>query len=182
MLARTSLLLLLTFSLLAPGCRSFSKPATSQQIATDQGHWFHYDATRRGGVALPDANKMKLIAEPAPDAALEVVGELVAKLQTEKANADLQAKISEKIVELGQVTERVKFLREALYRLAEASNNSALDSATVKALFEKVVDVSATIAKAEEAQARANVLGELNDLKAKDPSVDVPGALRAMGL
>ena len=180
MLART--LPFLSFTLLCAGCRSFTKPASNQEIAMDQGHWFHYDATRRGGVALPEANKMKIIAEPAPDAALEVVGELVAKLKTENADADLQAKVAESIVELGQVTERVKFLREALYRLAEASNNNALDAPTVKALFEKVVDVSATIAKAEEAQAQANVFSLLNELSAKDPDVDVDAALKRMGL
>lgn len=99
---------------LTSGCRTFTPPAKTEKIEGSSPHWFHYDATRRGGVALPADSKMKVIAEPAPDAALEVVAEIAAKLDTQGADADLQAKFGEKIVELGKVTERIKFLREAL--------------------------------------------------------------------
>jgi hypothetical protein len=171
--------------LASAGCRTFADPARSHDLEAGKAYWFDYDATRRGGVALPPDSNLKIIAEPAPDTALESVAELVGKLKTDTVDAEVQAKISEKIIELGQVTERIKFLRESLYRLSEAAHNYGLTAGEFKPLFESVIKISATLAdtekaKAETEKARAEGFRTLMESKAGDPKFDLQEAIRSL--
>ncbi len=112
----------------------------------DRITWFTVDATKRGTFAIckyndtsTGVNELWILTEPAPDAALAELKEIIAKLGYEKLSAEMRITLSEEIVALGGRTSAVMFLREALYRLNEMAYNMKLDKGEYKELFEKVI-------------------------------------------
>lgn len=138
------------------GCTFFSRPATEEKLDANQAYWFHYEAARRGGFLVGADSKIKMCAEPAPDVALARTVELMGKGAYQGASAEAQAKLAEKLAQLGGRTETVLILRESLFRLCELSiNNPALPPAELKGLYKDVIDAVVQLATADVTNAQA---------------------------
>ncbi|MEX5214661.1 MAG: hypothetical protein NW703_10905 [Nitrospiraceae bacterium] len=143
--------------LLFTNCTHFTSPAREHELKSNQGYWFDYEASRRGTLLIikdsADTKQVTICAEPPPDIALERSQEILAKVSYQNIPAELQAKLGEKVAELGKRTQTVMFLRESLFRLCELSNNSTFSSDSLKVLYEKVIDAALAVAEAEKADA-----------------------------
>lgn len=150
---------ILFFGLITAGCGWFNAPAIKTELKPDQTYWFDYDAYRRGAFLIveePNATKkIRMCAEPPPDVALTRTQDFLAKVGYQGVSADVQAKIAEQLAELSGRTQTVLLIRESLFRLCELSISSALDSAKIELLYEKVLDAMTKLAAAEETKAQA---------------------------
>lgn len=84
--------------------------------------WSYYDATKRGSVMYVKDGKIRVLAENAPDAAIQSITEITAKIKGMKGDvseAEAALKTQRTIAELGKRTAAVNMLRDALYRLNE---------------------------------------------------------------
>lgn len=83
--------------------------------------WTHFDATKRGGIIyITPENKIRVLAENAPDAAIQSIVDISAKMSgVKEINAELALNTQKSIAELGKRTASVNILRDALYRINE---------------------------------------------------------------
>jgi hypothetical protein len=137
------------------GCRSFTSPARATDLKSATAYWVDYDATRRGAILYAEGGKIKMVGEPAPDAALELTQKYLAKVNYQAVSGEASAELAESIVELGKRTQTVMFLRETLYRLAEMANNGQLDATKQVEIYNKIVDAATQLGLAEVAAAEA---------------------------
>lgn len=99
----------------------FDKKSTTKD---DKGTflWSYYDATKRGSVMYVKDGKIRVLAENAPDAAIQSITEISTKIKGLKGDvgeAEAVLKTQRTIAELGKRTAAVNMLRDALYRLNE---------------------------------------------------------------
>jgi hypothetical protein len=194
------LLSLAVLTLIASTSCAVFEPATSDTTLEEgKPHWFEYNAERRGSFMIPrirrDAAGKEIgrdtvvLSEPSPDAATAATLKIAAKAADK---GEISADFSKEIVVLGQRTQAVMLLREAMYRLSEMSQNTAMEPAKAEELYTKVLDsvkaialaeISASDARKEEAKSEqeksrtlrfhefnslygdAKAKGELNELK-----------------
>ena len=141
---------------LTVGCRSFTRPAKDHRLESSSAYWMDYDATRRGAiVAVKPDGTVTMLAEPSPDAAVELTQKYLAKLNYQGITGEASLDLAENIVQLGKRTTTIKFLRDSLYRLAELSNNGKLDAQAMD-LFEQALEATLTLAQAELVQAESS--------------------------
>jgi Mrp family chromosome partitioning ATPase len=130
------------------------EPSTSEsQLDSAKAHWFEYNAERRGGFMIPKGegtSKVYILSEPSPDAASTATLKLAAKAAEQ---GEIDTEFAKDVVQLGQRTQAVMLLREAMYRLSEMNQNTALTEAQVSALYDKVLNAASQIALAEIKQA-----------------------------
>lgn len=84
--------------------------------------WAHYDATKRGSMIYVDkSGNVRILAENPPDAAIQSITEISAKVGEIKGvgSVDAALKTQRSIAELGKRTAAVNMMRDALYRLNE---------------------------------------------------------------
>lgn len=82
--------------------------------------WSQYDATKRGSVMYVHKGKIRVLAENAPDAALQSITDISAKVKgIESVDVEAAFKTQRTIAQLGKRTAAVNMLRDALYRLNE---------------------------------------------------------------
>jgi hypothetical protein len=147
-------------SLFLSGCSVFESSARKHQLVDDgkTAYWFDYNSNRRGAFLIPDNKKVKIISEPSPDTAMENTFKLLGSVNYQSVTGQVSADLSQQIIQLGQRTEMIMFLRETMFRLSEAGNNAGWKGANYKTLYEKIVDASVTLAQAEKSQADAEKL------------------------
>ena len=138
------------------GCASLTPPAVQHVLEEGKTYWLDYDASRRGTIIIPKHEKknIAICAEPAPDAALDIVDRFKANVGTGKITVGAEVDVEEQVIQLAKRTQTIMFLREALYRLCELSLNYQLNEAQVKDLYEKVIDTAVKMADAELANAQ----------------------------
>ncbi len=156
MKTRTLLFIVVSVIVTTIGCRSFTSPARYHNLEKSTGYWLDYDASRRGAfLSVNDKGSVKMLAEPSPDVAIEVVQKYLAKINYEKISGEGSLDFAENITQLGKRTTTIMFLRDSLYRLAEMKNNGTLDNESI-ALFNKALDATLKLAEAELKQAEAS--------------------------
>ena len=145
------LVVLLTASLAATGCRTFTSPARHKPLGqSSKVEWMDFDASRRGGFLIQTNTPFQLILEPAPDVAITSVAEFITKASVkDKFTAEQTTKITESLTSLGERTEAVMVLRESLFRLNLLAANGTVDKNDVTNLFSQILNVASKIADAE---------------------------------
>lgn len=152
--AAVPLAVALTLLPLAVGCRTFTNPGqvskvfdaeSSEGYRVDRVSW---DGTRRGTFIVKRGDRVFIVAEPPPDAVLEAATKLTADLKNElakkKASTDatttakFEAEVTETVKVLARASE-VSFLRDSLYRLAEAYANGAMETGDFAEHFDNIV-------------------------------------------
>lgn len=144
----------------AAGCSWFLPSRYDYEpLDANKPYWLNYDASRRGGFVLPGDSKARLVAEPAPDAAVSTALEFLAKAEIKEAegSGETQLKYAENVVELTKRHETVLLLREALYRISEMSSNGFLGdganaSKNVEVLFKEALSAVVSLAEAQRVQ------------------------------
>ena len=132
---KTKLLLLLLLTILLNSCSMMSFRNNKArgnagivripQYKTDSSGtflWSHYDATKRGSVMFVKDGKIRVLAENSPDAAIQSITAITAKVKGLKGDigeAEAAFNIQRTIAQLGKRTAAVNMLRDALYRLNE---------------------------------------------------------------
>lgn len=160
------------------GCSVFESSARKHTIKQDDStaYWFDYNSDRRGAFLIPDGKKVKIISEPSPDTAVENTFKLAGSLNYQGVTGQVSADLAQQIVQLGQRTEMIMFLRETMFRLSEAGNNAGWKDTDYKALYEKIVDASVTLAQAEKADADARKMKAEAAIKAIPVFTNAPFA------
>lgn len=104
--------------------------------------WSQYDATKRGSVMYVHKGKIRVLAENAPDAAIQSITDISAKVKgIESVDVEAAFKTQRTIAQLGKRTAAVNMLRDALYRLNELyyasldENSGLLNKAMEKGLI-----------------------------------------------
>jgi hypothetical protein len=163
--------------LLSSGCSLFESSARKHPI-TDDGktaYWFDYNSDRRGAFLIPDDKQVKIISEPSPDTAVQNTLKLAGSLNYQSVTGQVSAELSQQIIQLGQRTEMIMFLRETMFRLSEAGNNAGWKPEDYKTLYEQIVAASVTLAQAEKTDADArNAKAQADLLKAQNAIDAVP--------
>jgi hypothetical protein len=147
---KNSLASIVLLSLALCGCRTFTDPAREHSVGNGVS-WIDYDATRRGAYLISTNNPdVRVLAEQSPDAAMGTVAEFVAKGSYNGISAEASAKVTETIAELGKRTQTVMVLRESMYRLNELQLlRPDMPDSDVKEIYEKILETSLEIAKAD---------------------------------
>ena len=145
-------------TLFLAGCRSFTSPARIHRIEPEKSYWTDYDATRRGAIIFTDeSGRTVMLAEPAPDVAIGLAQEYLAKVNYKEISAEASLALAENVVQLGKRTSTIMFLRESLYRLAELASADQLDPNTVS-LYKEAMRAALELAKAESKAAEAQAI------------------------
>lgn len=147
-------ILLMTTALTA--CSAFTSPARMHRLPADTPHWLDYDASRRGAIVTPQYQRLFICAEPSPDVAMEMVERFLLRGGYQGISGEAGARISSRVIELGERTQTIMFLREALYRLCEMSSNFQFSPEEVRVLYEKVIEAALRLAEADLIRARAH--------------------------
>jgi hypothetical protein len=144
-------------SLVLSGCGVFQSSARKHALPADgtKSYWFDYDSNRRGAFLLSGDRNFKVLSEPAPDTAVQNLMKLAGSLNYQGVTGQLSADLSQQIIQLGQRTEMILFLRETMFRLSEAGNNAGWKEGDYKELYKKIVEASVTLALAEKTMADA---------------------------
>lgn len=168
-----TLRLILSFLIfvIAISCSSVKEHAMNvthlEQVTTDSKHGIYYadfDATKRGAIILhdknADANAIRILAEPPPDAALAFAKSFAGNLAYEKIDVGMASALSETLEKLTNKTTSINFLRDALYRLNEYDFNRGLNKDDYKSMFDNVLSASKKIAEAELEKAKLETAKE----------------------
>lgn len=100
--------------------------------------WSYYDATKRGSVMYVKDGKIRVLAENAPDAAIQSITEITTKIKGLKGDVgevEAALKTQRAIAELGKRTAAVNMLRDALYRLNEMYYATVDEKETLRKFF-----------------------------------------------
>lgn len=119
-------------------------------------HLASYKADKRGSLIVVKDGQATMLSEVQPDAIISSVMKFTNKLDIKgKFTADQAVDITQAVTKLGERTEAVNILRDALYRLAEIQNSKCeIDSVTEK-IFMKIVESAETIALADKESSAA---------------------------
>lgn len=100
--------------------------------------WSYYNANRRGSVMYVKDGKIRVLAENAPDAAIQSITDISAKVKgIESVDVEAAFNTQRTIAQLGKRTAAVNMLRDALYRLNELYYASLDENST---LLNKAMD------------------------------------------
>lgn len=153
-------------AIITSGCASFTSPARNHELDGTKNYWIDYDVTRRGTIVSRADAKWKSCAEPAPDAAIEIVAKLEGRLKVaDKGEADAKGELTQSIVKMAEKTQMVMFLRESMYRLCELSINTGLDAGQTKDLYAAVIHASLALVEKERAEAEKGKIEAENEKK-----------------
>ncbi len=131
------------------GCKSFTSPARYHSLNDGGVYFVDYDITRRGAFIVPKGKEVRTISEPAPDAGMETVIKFLTSMDYKGIKGEASAEVVEKLVQFGQRTQTIMFLRETLFRLTEVGNNAGFDKTEYQELYKQVVQAAADLAKTE---------------------------------
>lgn len=189
-------LVLLSTGLVA-GCRTFTNPGEVSPVLVDAKgkysiHRVSWDGTRRGTYVIRKGDEVFVVAEPPPDAVLEAATKLTAEISKAagKDSAEATGKVQADVTETAKVLARaseVSFLRDSLYRLAEAHANGAIQASEYPKQFDMIVhrasvllasntphaDLALGALNTQEEAARSRAIGET------DPALKQAYELRA---
>ncbi|MEQ3656266.1 MAG: hypothetical protein ABNH00_10420 [Dokdonia sp.] len=144
-------IILLQLSFILIGCGSIRKLEDGAYIAS-------YKADDRGSLLFVNKDKATMLSEVQPDAVITSVMKFTNSLKLkDKIEADQLVEITEAVTSLGERTEAVNILRDALYRLAEMKNSGDLDQIT-ETLFCKIIESAETIALTDKLKNEAKKL------------------------
>ncbi|MCT3732724.1 hypothetical protein HZQ80_00840 [Elizabethkingia anophelis] len=111
--------------------------------------WAQYDATRRGSMLYVDKNqRIRMLSENPPDAALQTITEITAKVKGLKGDvgeAEAAFNAQKTIAELGKRTAAVNMLRDALYRLNELYYATADEKKDIQQFIENLSNKKTSI-------------------------------------
>jgi hypothetical protein len=80
---------------------------------------------------------------------MESVSKFLASIDCKGIKGEASAEVAEKLIQFGQRTQTIMFLRETLFRLTEVGNNAGLDKVEYQELYKQVVQAAADLAKTE---------------------------------
>lgn len=114
-----------------------------------------YDAEKRGSLVYRDkSDKVHIISEVQPDVAISSILQLSNKLSDGKGlTAEQTMSLTRTVAQLGERTEAVNILRDALHRLSEIKNNSGEIDTSTKEIFLKVLGTVQDIVLADKLKA-----------------------------
>lgn len=165
-------LALASAALLLSGCAALQPSTSIHAIATNQPTYLDMDASRRGVFIIPRANNQGyfVCSEPSPDIALETVTRILVEAKTEGSNIDAKAETEFKtaVVELARTATSLRFLREAMFRICEQSNNQNLSAEQVTKLYELAILTSLKLAEADLAKNQTSLARELSNPKVRE--------------
>ncbi|WP_420399640.1 hypothetical protein [Flagellimonas sp.] len=107
----------------------------------DGAYLAKYDAEKRGALIYKDrSGKVFTVSEVQPDVAISSILQLSSNLsQGETFTAEQTVNITRTVAQLGERTEAVNILRDALHRLSEIRNNSGTIDKETKEIFENIL-------------------------------------------
>ncbi len=145
-------IILLILGLLLNACLPGTNNTTNVS-EVDSNHILDIDSTRRVAyvkAAINSDEVDQICAEPAPDTALQVSLELLAKLETPQVAIETGAKANQELVELLGRSSTLLIQREALYRLCELyTNKKVQDNGKIIELYEDILNTTKIIAVTE---------------------------------
>lgn len=120
---------------------------------------------KRGALIYKDkTGKVFTVSEVQPDVAISSILELSSNLkQGEEFTAEQTVNITRTVAQLGERTEAVNILRDALHRLSEIRNNSGNIDKETKEIFESILSTVKEIIATDKIKAET----ELNQSKLK---------------
>lgn len=125
--------------------------------------WAHYDASKRGSMIYVDkSGNVRILAENPPDAAIQSITEISAKVGEIKGvgSVDAALKTQRSIAELGKRTAAVNMMRDALYRLNEMYYSSVDRTNKLLQKREEYIDKT-EIMQPQNLESVSNVLKDL---------------------
>ena len=143
---------LLVLALLSTGCAASANrfhvdKSTPLNQSTPAGVAIHLDAQQR----LVLSTAMGYCAEPSPDALSAYASSLGVSFRTSDADAVTLANTLQSLTgSIGLRTQSITLMRDALYRVCEASNNRRLSSWEVAAFLRQSQDLTAVILAIEQ--------------------------------
>ncbi len=128
----------------------------------DGAYLAKYDAEKRGALIYKDnQGKVHTISEVQPDVAISSILQLTNNLEKGKAfTAEQTVNITRTVAQLGERTEAVNILRDALHRLSEIRNNSGTIDQETKEIFENVLETVSQIILTDKTKAEAELVGK----------------------
>lgn len=115
--------------------------------------WAQFDATKRSSIVavLPDPKNqnsvsVKVLAENTPDAAIESISKITAKMRHKDLTAEVAGDFARSIAQIKR-TATVENFRTISYRMAELVNSQGQVNQDVKVLFEALIDASVKTSK-----------------------------------
>ncbi len=164
---RTAVLALAALSSLSAGCSSVgSKPLSESGSA-----WMYYAPDKRGAIverrtAATDPS-LRSLSEPPPDVAVARTMDFLAKVGLENVNVEAKASLAEKLTVLAHRSERVELLRDACFRLAEASFNGSVRAEDYAKTLSGIIDRLASMAATDALSEGIAAVREMSEANAK---------------
>lgn len=141
---------------------SFGCSTSYHKLDENQAYWFNYDATKRGGILLPNTGKYKVVSEPSPDVVMNELSKLLLDGSYQLVSGGVQTDFQRQAVELGKRSITVMFLRESLFRLVELSINRDISEIELLKRYDKVIEAAKELALADRDAVRTTLAKELS--------------------
>lgn len=147
---KTHYILMIASLLLISSCSGIKNLSEGAHIAT-------FKADDRASLITIKNGKATMLSEVQPDAVITSVMKFTNSLKLkDEINAQQLAEITQAVTSLGERTEAVNILRDALYRLAEIRAQGTIDN-TTETLFCKIIQSAETIALADKLKNQAKL-------------------------
>ncbi len=133
----------------------------------DGSYLAKYDAEKRGALIYKDNNgKVHTVSEVQPDVAISSILELSSNIRKgEEFTAEQTVNITRTVAQLGERTEAVNILRDALHRLSEIRNNSDSIDKETKDIFENILSTVKEIILTDKVKAETELANKQLELQ-----------------
>ena len=133
----------------------------------DGAYLAKYDAQKRGALIYKDdQGKVYTVSEVQPDVAISSILELSNKLKKgEEFTAEQTLNITRTVAQLGERTEAVNILRDALHRLSEIRNNTSTIDPETKEIFKMILSTVKEIISTDKIKAEAQLVSKQKELQ-----------------
>lgn len=133
-----------------------------------------YDASKRGAFFIPKAKDYKIIVEPSPDVGTKNIHEALVSGGYKGVEAKASYRLNQEMVELGQRTETVYLLREALFRLNILSVNYDLPVESAMTVYKEILLAAKELVSTDKAKAESKKIEALNSATKEVKSLYIP--------
>lgn len=138
--------------ILISGCANFTSISRSSSLGSIGGNAentaIHLDAQQR--VILSKNNMKKVCAEPSPDALAAYAASLGLGVHLPKGSGSLAQSNQSSVAAMGLRTQSITLMRDALYRICEASMNEMIEPVHNATLLGRGMDLTAVVLAVEQ--------------------------------
>ena len=162
---------LIIMAIVLVGCQS---PPSNFEVSKEGVILIKYDASKRGALLIPKDKKYKVIIEPSPDAGISSVHEILLAAGYKGFEGKANYKFGQDMIQLGQRSETVYLLREALFRLNVLSVNYDLPVEEAIKIYGEILLAAKELVFTDKEKAEADKINALNNAPQEIKELYIP--------